>query len=939
MLVSGFALVFLSFAFLLKTSANGPLSEGKRRPAAASSVSSPSTNITVTNNLDSGPGSLRDAIDQANTNPGADTIDFTVGVSSIDVGATTTLPLPNITDALTINGGATRVELIGSNAGEGANGLTIQASGVTVRGLVINRFEGDGISIAASNCIIQNNFIGTDAAGAAALPNFVGISLNGTNNLIGGTSPVDANVISGNDSSGIELSIASNNTIQGNFIGTDSSGSNALPNAQSGIRTIGSPINNVIGGTVSGARNTIKFNSGSGVNIFGGSNNSILGNSIFGNGGVGINLSDDPGVTPNDMCDLDTGANELQNFPTLTSATSAGGVTNIVGIVDSTMNTSFRVEFFSSPSCDTSGNGQGETFIGAATISTPVSSCVANINVNFAVSVPGGSVITATATDPSNNTSEFSPCITVAGGGGLTCPSDLFASTKTSDTSCGTVVTYSVLGIDVSCLPPSGSVFPVGSTTVTCENSDEETCSFNVFVVDGAPPRLNCSTGVAVPLPAGSSSAVVNYPAPTAFDECGDVSISCAPPSGSTFPPGATLVTCSARDSSENTARCFFFVSVLDAVPPVISCPGNVSVSPPAGQTSAVVTYPPPTVTDNLPGVITSCAPASGSTFPQGITTVTCTATDTGGNRASCSFTVGVGGPQVSIIIPGGKPTVDFSSAPARKVKPKNTPCSPFTIENTGFSPLVLTLDSIVRTGTAVDSGRITDPNDTRYFSLNIINADQSLTPLDIGGVLNIPARQSRNICVKFAALVPALAGKTTGLAAANVLPDTVTSRIVFRQNAGANISVPLSATVATAVVFVNISNPRALPEVLFTRSEDDITVTYALFDSNLDVTRARYEFLNGSGQVVAGPFDIDLTSSINSANLLKGQSFIVEQRFTGASSNPEATSVRVTVFDGETNITDQSTTSAVSTNAAGVQLLNRTRRVTLFPPSVALRP
>ena len=485
------------------------------------------------------------------------------------------------------------------------------------------------------------------------------------------------------------------------------------------------------------------------------------------------------------------------------------------------------------------------------------------------------------------------------------------------------------------CVPSSGSVFPVGSTTVTCSDS-ESSCSFNVLVFDAVAPSLFCSTGVAVPLPPGSSSAVVNYPAPTATDACGGVIVSCIPPSGSVFPPGVTLVTCSARDGSENTTSCSFFVSVLDAQGPVIRCPGDISVSLPAGQTSAVVTYPPPTVTDNLPGVSATCSPASGSTFPQGITTVTCTAIDTGGNRASCSFTVGVGAPQVSIIIPGNKPTVDFTAAPARKVKPKNNPCSSFTIENTGSSPLVLTLDSIVRTGAAVDSGRITDPNDTRFFSLSLINADQSLTPLDIGGTLTIQPRQSRNICVKFAALIPALAGKTTGLAAANVLTDTVTSRIVFRQNAGANIFVPLSARVSTALVFVNISNPRAVPEVLFTRSGDDITVSYGIYDSNLDVTRSKYEFLNGSGQVVAGPFEIDLAGSVSSANLLKGQSFSVEQRFTGGSDNPDATGVRVTVFDGETSVVNP--TSANTISAASIELMNRTRRVTLLPPSVSLR-
>jgi len=211
------------------------------------------------------------------------------------------------------------------------------------------------------------------------------------------------------------------------------------------------------------------------------------------------------------------------------------------------------------------------------------------------------------------------------------------------------------------------------------------------------------------------------------------------------------------------------------------------------------------------------------------------------------------------------------------------------------------------------------------------------LTQLDIGAVLTLQPGQSQNLCAKFSALIPALAGKTTGLAASNVLPDAVTSRIVFRQNAGANISVPISARVSTAVVLVNLSNPRTLPEVVFARSGNDITVSYAVFDSNLDVTRAKYEFLDSGGQVVGTPFEIDLAASIGSANLVRGQSFSVEQRFTGASSNPEITGVRVTVFDGETSSSAPSASSASSSGAASVQLMNRARRVTLYPPDLKL--
>jgi hypothetical protein len=100
------------------------------------------------------------------------------------------------------------------------------------------------------------------------------------------------------------------------------------------------------------------------------------------------------------------------------------------------------------------------------------------------------------------------------------------------------------------------------------------------------------------------------------------------------------MVTATATDASGNTATCSFTVTVVDTQPPIITCPPNQSVSVPIGQPCGVVTYPAPTATDNCPGVTTVCSPPSGSCFPNGTTTVTCTATDTSGNTASCSFTV-----------------------------------------------------------------------------------------------------------------------------------------------------------------------------------------------------------------------------------------------------------------------------------------------------------
>jgi len=313
-------------------------------------------------------------------------------------------------------------------------------------------------------------------------------------------------------------------------------------------------------------------------------------------------------------------------------------------------------------------------------------------------------------------------------------------------------------------------------------------------------------------------------------------------------------------------------------------------------------------------------------------------AIDAGGNKSSCSFSVGVGGPQAKVTIPGNKPSVEFAAAPTRKPpKPKKNPGAFFMVENIGFAPLVLTFDSITRTGNAVDGGQIADPNDTRFFNLSLVNSDQSLTPLDIGAVLTLQPGEIKNLCAKFAALIPALAGETTGLAAANVLPDTVTSKIVFRQNLGANIAVPLLARVSTALVLVNLSNPRALPGGLFTRSGDNLTVSYAVFDSNLDVSHTKYEFLDASGAVIAGPFEVDLTSAIRQRNLVRGQSFTVTQRFTGANSNPQLNAVRVTVFDGETSVASPIIRLGTAPTTVTVQVASRLRFKPVTPPSVRM--
>ena len=283
---------------------------------------------------------------------------------------------------------------------------------------VISGNTNNGASINGSGAtgnLVQGNYIGTDPTGTAALGNgnagvLVGNVGNAANNTIGGTTAGARNVISGNFE-GVTIVDdglgAGGNVVQGNYIGTDVTGTSAIGNVV-GVLLLAS--GNTIGGTSTGAGNTIAFSTNLGVKMDRGTGNAILSNSIFSNGDLGIDLGAD-GLTANDAGDGDTGANNLQNFPVLTSAFK--GSTTIEGTLNSTPSATFTLEFFSNSACDPFGHGEGESLLGSTVVTTDGGGD-ASFMVPFPTDLPTGTVITATATDPSNNTSEFSQCATVA---------------------------------------------------------------------------------------------------------------------------------------------------------------------------------------------------------------------------------------------------------------------------------------------------------------------------------------------------------------------------------------------------------------------------------------------------------------------------------------------------------------------------------------------
>lgn len=293
----------------------------------------------------------------------------------------------------------------------------VYADGVQIGGLtaaernILSGNTDDGIDLDnATNAVVQGNYIGVDATGAGALGNSSdGMLVAGsTNATIGGAAAGAANVIAANGGNGIALDGGSGHTIQGNFIGTDASAAVSLGNATAGVSLTGGTASNVVGGVGAGEANTIANNTGDGIRVTAtaGSANTFRGNSISNNGQLAIDLADN-GVTGNDVGDADAGVNNLQNFPVVESAIVSSSDIAIRGAINSNASVTLTLDFYASSTADASGYGEAATYLGSTSVTTDANGYAA-YSVTFAVAVPAGNYITATATDSSGNTSELS---------------------------------------------------------------------------------------------------------------------------------------------------------------------------------------------------------------------------------------------------------------------------------------------------------------------------------------------------------------------------------------------------------------------------------------------------------------------------------------------------------------------------------------------------
>jgi hypothetical protein len=398
---------------------------------------------------------------------GIDQIVFNVGAGTPKI--VLRAGLPNITEAVTINGatgGATRVEVNGANIWSyfgPVHGFVITGTDTTLKNLVVNSFSGSGIVLAKldgegivivtpgrperpepgleggpcgpssypadpDQCKLPGGnpdddvvvigetgggghnvfgcLIGTDSAGKAALPNgdgtgeTAGIVVLTAGNAIGGPAKEQRNLISGNEGHGVLID-GVNNRAENNLIGTDVDGRFALPNDLDGVFVAGGRFANA-SCVVTG--NTIALNRGNGVS--GGFNRcTVLSNRIYENGLLGIDMGDS-GLTLNDA----NGFLAPVNFPVITSVTTQfdplfGVRTTIQGTVTHQNLGTVRVQLFQAWSCDPSGHGEGDAFLGETSVGGSGTR-------NFTINLRGllfNSDLTATAT-VADRTSEFSAC-------------------------------------------------------------------------------------------------------------------------------------------------------------------------------------------------------------------------------------------------------------------------------------------------------------------------------------------------------------------------------------------------------------------------------------------------------------------------------------------------------------------------------------------------
>jgi uncharacterized repeat protein (TIGR01451 family) len=923
------------------------LRAGQAAPAAV--LTAAVATFTVTSTGDAGPGSLRQAIMDANSSQGADSIFVNIqppGSKTINLLS----PLPPVTDAVTIDGinlagelpsGLT--EINGAGAGSNADGLDLVAPSCVVRRLVINRFStGNGIRIGpGGNSFIQGNFIGTDATGLSARPNSNGVSINASSNLILG------NLISGNIGDGIVISDgafapANGNQVQHNFIGVDINGGKAIPNNVGVLINTPSQneesaimpqaMNNLIGGSRQQSGNLISGNcvgiailtagnfvennligtDGNGSvalgNIsdglfVGGNSNTILDNLISGNGGDGVLITGDGNnLQGNFIGTIFDGSSALKN---------AGNGVRIGGSLSGC--NQGRTE---SPASGTAGNrnsifgtdtdlsiiafnGEAGVFVFAGNENEILQNSIHdNTGLGIDLAPIGPNKNNDCGSTSGANLLQNFPILTSAG---ATANSVTVAGTLNSTANSAFAIEFFA---NDSCDPSGngeGQTF-VGTTKVITDGN----CNASFTVTLNASGAAGKSiTATATDLLGNTSEFSACTPAtPRGADLQITKTIANPPPSGAVVPGSSITYLLTVTNNGPDPASS---VVVTDNLPPQLTFQ---SASPaPSGGAGNSRTF-------NFPSLGVGAANSQTiriqATVNSGVTD--CTVTNTASVDVSLPNPLAVPGSSsdpnpanniASADINVLAMSVSPSSLEFPAILPGGSASQTISIVNSNNCPRDVTFESILRTGP--DLSKISDPNDSSFFK--VTRADGSAVTL--GTSVQIGPAQTAGFTISFNPVFPprATPPRNTGLPASQVLPALLTSALRITSN-GVVFPVNLTARVAPIIKLLN--------GVTFSKQGDAFTIGFDVYAPDPGVVeKATYILLDNNQNVVAPADTESLATAIGQANLAKGQSFHIDQTGSGMNGHPEVARVRVTVFKSDNSLSDTAVSNAAASAAA----------------------
>ena len=477
-------------------------------------------------------------------------------------------------------------------AGQSGSGITIGGTNPGARNLISGNTYS-GIELGNYNgTVIQGNFIGTDITGTSGIGNNGSAAVDlrsGRGNTVGGTVAGARNVISANVG-GIFLAV-NDSIVQGNLIGTDVTGTRDLGNFTAGVVVNGT--NNTVGGTVANAGNTIAFVTSSKIpneppiGVVNAPGNEILGNSIFGNLGPGIGFA---GLSK----------------PVLTGATG----TSIAGTLNGPANTSFRLEFFATPDTGDFSNAQGKTFLGATDVITDTTGD-SSFTFIRPTGIPAGQFLTATATGAAGS-SAFSQAITIPTATGADLAVAVAGSPDT--VAPGGTVTYTVTvtdggpddAQDVMLTAP----VPAGTTFVSFSTAAGWTITA---------PAVGSSGGTIT----ANTSALAATTSPVAFTFV--VTLDGGAADGSTISDSASVASATTGDPNDANNSASTTTTVAATTPPPVTA--DLEVTQSASPATATVGRDDVTFTIT----VTNRGPASASnaslaeTLPAGVTLVSAT--------------------------------------------------------------------------------------------------------------------------------------------------------------------------------------------------------------------------------------------------------------------------------------------------------------------------